>query len=65
MLGLSAGPGILSAHRKRNSQVAVKPQIMYIHTAAALVLYNSKAMSALCKACGKTLPYTSRQREEA
>ena len=31
MLGLSAGPGILSAYRKRNIQVAVKPQCTYIH----------------------------------
>ena len=30
MLGLSAGPGILSAYRKRNIQVAVKPQCTYI-----------------------------------
>ena len=30
----------LSAYRKRNSQVAVKPQIMYIHIAAALALYS-------------------------
>ena len=30
MLGLSAGPGILSAYRKRNIQVAVKPQLFHL-----------------------------------
>ena len=43
MLGLSVGPVILSAYRKRNSQVAVKPQHTYMYTyssSTSTILYN-------------------------
>ena len=64
MLGFGAGPGILSAYRKRNSQVAVNRNVHTYSSCTSAILYynlkniacNSEAMSALCKAYRKTLP---------
>ena len=67
MLGLGAGPGILSAYSDGTGNAIVKWLLnRNVHTyssCTSTTLYNlkniacnSEAMSALCKAYGKTLP---------
>ena len=61
MLGLSAGPGIYRRTGNAIFKWLLNHNVHTYSSCTSTILYNlkkgnSEAMSALCKACGKTLP---------